>query len=575
MAMPATTAREELWMYVDAASGQQRGPLPVRLLKRLIRKGHVTPQHLVWTQRLNEWTPAATTEPFESYCRIWLSYWYYMIDGNPTQQGPVSTKDLMTLFLDGEIDGLTLVWTKDMAQWTPMGELPSLKEFVHEANEDQEREAEVLAQQRSAAEEDQVFDDASVQVFEAEDGKKYVFDAETKKWVTPEEKIAEDLEALRDEHGKQHDDSADIAELQKLAQATKLPSVPSAATAAPPTSSELVDAASTTPAQAGASEDQAKREKKRKKKKSKGERWQKAKSNTWVYVNGLPLDVTLEEVRDHFTKCGVIQTDLITGAPRIKLYRNKDLGGLNGDASVCFMKEASVELAVQLLDKSQIRPEWTIDVSPAVFEQKGAEYVKHKKPRLDSRARVKRLEQEKALSWNEGDDGDRAGLRIVVIKHMFTPDEIEDDAYELELKQEIEEECSKMGEITKVTMFSKHPDGVVVIKFASAGSAAKCVEVMNGRFFAGRKLVSHFWDGADYTHRESKEEEKKRAEKFDEWLNEGSSSSEEEDGGEEDDEGDDEHDTQGDSAGHTHQDGDVHAGRVLPDLDTLEDDDSD
>jgi hypothetical protein len=30
----------------------------------------------------------------------------------------------------------------------------------------------------------------------------------------------------------------------------------------------------------------------------------------------------------------------------------------------------------------------------------------------------------RALSWNEGEDGDRAGLRIVVIKHMFTPDEI-------------------------------------------------------------------------------------------------------------------------------------------------------
>lgn len=29
-----------------------------------------------------------------------------------------------------------------------------------------------------------------------------------------------------------------------------------------------------------------------------------------------------------------------------------------GDASVCFMKEASVELAIQLLDKSQIRPEY-------------------------------------------------------------------------------------------------------------------------------------------------------------------------------------------------------------------------
>jgi hypothetical protein len=38
-----------------------------------------------------------------------------------------------------------------------------------------------------------------------------------------------------------------------------------------------------------------------------------------------------------------------------------------GDASVCFMKEASVELAVQLLDKSQIRPECVSPLIPEVI----------------------------------------------------------------------------------------------------------------------------------------------------------------------------------------------------------------
>jgi HIV Tat-specific factor 1 len=93
---------------------------------------------------------------------------------------------------------------------------------------------------------------------------------------------------------------------------------------------------------------------------------------------------------------------------------------------------------------------WTIEVSPAVFQQKGDQFVKHKKQRLDSRAKVKRIEQEKALSWNEGEDGDRSGLRIVVIKHLFTPEEIEDDAYEQELREDIDAECTKIGEVTKV-----------------------------------------------------------------------------------------------------------------------------
>lgn len=38
---------------------------------------------------------------------------------------------------------------------------------------------------------------------------------------------------------------------------------------------------------------------------------------------------------------------------------------------------------------------WPIDVAPAVFEQKGKEFVKRKKLKLDSRAKVKKFEQEK------------------------------------------------------------------------------------------------------------------------------------------------------------------------------------
>ena len=64
-------------------------------------------------------------------------------------------------------------------------------------------------------------------------------------------------------------------------------------------------------------------------KKKKSDKWKRSKTNTWVYVNGLPLDVTVREVHDHFAKCGVIQADVVTGDPRIKLYHNKESGGLN------------------------------------------------------------------------------------------------------------------------------------------------------------------------------------------------------------------------------------------------------
>ncbi|RLN87841.1 hypothetical protein BBJ28_00019659 [Nothophytophthora sp. Chile5] len=583
-------ASPELWLYLDAVSGQQKGPVPELIVKRLLRKGIVLPEQLVWTQRLPEWAAIASVEPFASYCRVWTALWYYMADSAASssnereRSGPVSTQNLVKLFVDGAVDGMTLVWSQDMDEWKPIGEVPSLKEFLQEANDDLDREAELQEQTEEVPIENQIFEKVYVLVqteaLMAEDGKQYVFDTESKTYVTPEDKIEEDLASLREAAGeipvpKQQNNAAgrngDNSKAEK----------PDGSPAPTP-----ADSKQDTGIAAG--EDITNKRKTKKKKKKKSDKWKKRKTNTWVYVNGLPLDVSVQEVHDHFAKCGVIQSDIATGEPRIKLYHNKADGGLN---------EASVELAVELLDKSQIRPEWPIDVSPAVFTQKGEEFVKRKKPKIDTRAKIKMFEQAKvrplgqpgvhyrftwriggisltswrffvfsgvvqALSWNEGEVGEPAGLRIVVIKHMFTPDEITDEEYEKELQEDIHGECSKIGEVSKITLFSKREDGVVVIKFASSGSAARCVEVMNGRFFAGRKLECGFWDGTNYTHHESKHEEKERADKFKEWLEQsGSSSSESEE--EEEEKANDEDLSQGER---------VHSGRELPPLDDDSDD---
>lgn len=503
----------ELWLYLDAVTGQQKGPVPAPIVKKLLRKGIVQSTQLVWTQRLSEWTAIASVEPFAAYCRVWMTVWYYLaenaMDSNKeaTRTGPVTTQQLVQLFTDGEVDGMTLVWSQELDKWAPIGDVPSLKEFFQEANDELDRQSELKEQIQTVPIEHQIFENdatRSTNALIAEDGKQYVFDAETKMYVTPEHKIEDELASLQE---AMIDVNAETQENEINVEQTNL------------------DIAATNGKSDELAEVDAKAVAKRKrKKKNKTDKWKKSKTNTWVYVNGLPLDVTMQEVHDHFAKCGVIQSDTATGEPRIKLYENKESGGLNGDGSVCYMKEASVELAVQLLDKSQIRPEWPIDVLPAVFQQKEGEFVKRKKIKIDTRAKIRMFEKEKALSWNEGEIHEPSGFRIVVIKHMFTPLEVENEAYEKELRDDIYDECSKIGEVSKITLFSKHKDGVVVIKFTTSGSAARCVEVMNGRFFAGRKLECEFWDGTDYTHRESKQEEQQRTEKFQEWLEDASSS---------------------------------------------------
>lgn len=44
--------------------------------------------------------------------------------------------------------------------------------------------------------------------------------------------------------------------------------------------------------------------------------------NNWVYVTGLPPDITEDELAQEFAKCGVFRIDPATQKPRIKLYRD-------------------------------------------------------------------------------------------------------------------------------------------------------------------------------------------------------------------------------------------------------------
>ena len=115
----------------------------------------------------------------------------------------------------------------------------------------------------------------------------------------------------------------------------------------------------------------------------------------------------------------------------------------------------------------------------------------------------------------------------------------------LEIKEDIRDECAKLGAVTNVVLFDKEQDGVASVRFADAEAADACVQVctpylrdllmadiyklMNGRWFDEKQLQAHIATGnekfkktsdkkAGFDDNEEAEEEGGRLDKFGSWL---------------------------------------------------------
>jgi len=224
---------------------------------------------------------------------------------------------------------------------------------------------------------------------------------------------------------------------------------------------------------------------------------EKKSKNTAVYVTGLPLDTELEEIVKLFSKCGVVEEDE-DGEPKVKMYARED-GSFSGEALVVYFKEDSVTLALAILQDAELRlgqPSTTMKVSKADFAHKThpSSTTQESKPRktVDKKKITKRIGkmQRKLEEWGD-DDGfgpmpdptddttvANKNSRVVVLKHMFALEDLENDpTLLLDLKDDVREECSSLGEVTNVVLYDKEKDGVITVKFRDPLGAQACVLV--------------------------------------------------------------------------------------------------
>eukprot|EP00521_Asterionellopsis_glacialis_P009664 CAMPEP_0195287344 /NCGR_PEP_ID=MMETSP0707-20130614/4443_1 /TAXON_ID=33640 /ORGANISM="Asterionellopsis glacialis, Strain CCMP134" /LENGTH=823 /DNA_ID=CAMNT_0040347091 /DNA_START=120 /DNA_END=2591 /DNA_ORIENTATION=+ len=78
--------------------------------------------------------------------------------------------------------------------------------------------------------------------------------------------------------------------------------------------------------------------------------------------------------------------------------------------------------------------------------------------------------------------------RNLLVHNMFNKDEETEVGWEEEIRLDFEEECTKYGKITSVTIMSKEPGGKIYATFETIDGAKTCASTLAGRWFDKRQL---------------------------------------------------------------------------------------
>lgn len=112
--------------------------------------------------------------------------------------------------------------------------------------------------------------------------------------------------------------------------------------------------------------------------------------------------------------------DPYSGQLKIKVYTDDD-GIPKGDARICYSNIESVQMSIELLNDSEIRPGHPVSVQEATFQMKGEVY----KPReatqkLDKVEKMRiKAEVDKQKAWDDS-ELEHSGLKVIILQNFYT-----------------------------------------------------------------------------------------------------------------------------------------------------------
>jgi len=468
-------ANKERWFFEDAYRKIQ-GPISIGELLFNYREGLLFEKTLVRKKGKAGWKTIEDSEKEGLFAGIDLDEyldidkWYYLDTMTKDEQGPLPAKEILIRFNTNKFTKSTMIRREEMEECRELGTLIDLLEAGKERAEENEN--------KPVDELDKFYYEDKYRKIHGPVPFQTVLDLLHEKELSLESKVKKD----------------NMAEWMVLADA------------------KLFFQTSKN----------KRRERRRKRKKK--QKWKNVKTKNNLYVQNLPANVTIEWMEKQFKCCGIIKKGP-DGKPRIKLYKETD-GLLKGDGLVTFLQAESVELALKLIDGKEVDGK-IIKCSVAEFACKG-DYQPNKRRKLtDREKRVMRqlnnAAQSQLLSWDDDENKLAPKLKIVIVYHIFTLEEVAASGNERlfydNLADEIGREFQRVGgKIEKMTIFEGNCDGVVAVKYKENIGARRCLEVMNGRYFATRRLKAEYWDGKTNFKVQDMEDDEERLKRFAETL---------------------------------------------------------
>ncbi|KAJ1295441.1 hypothetical protein BS78_01G224300 [Paspalum vaginatum] len=90
-----------------------------------------------------------------------------------------------------------------------------------------------------------------------------------------------------------------------------------------------------------------------------------------------------------------------------------------------------------------------------------------------------------------------APTEFLLLKNMFDPAVETDPDFDLDIRDDVQDECSKFGAVKHIFV-DKNTAGFVYLQFDSVSAAAKAQQALHGRWFAGKMITATFMSAQEY-----------------------------------------------------------------------------